>query len=202
MANITQRRFLVLHGWQNRRPRGHWQRWLVAELRAAGEQVTYPQLPDPQTPQLLAWSELLHAELDLLDDAPHAVERVIVCHSLSCLLWLHYAQASRLTTPVDRVLLVAPPGPSAFVPQIASFAPCSFDPTTIAGSAHSPLRLVCSDNDPYCPEQAATLYGHRLNLATEVLPSAGHLDSHTGYGPWPAVLAWCLNPATTFTKLG
>ena len=33
------RRFLVLHGWQNHRPAGHWQ-WLLAEaLRAGGEQM-------------------------------------------------------------------------------------------------------------------------------------------------------------------
>jgi predicted alpha/beta hydrolase family esterase len=40
-----QRRFLVLHGWQNRRPREHWQHWLTDSLRATGERVRYPQLP-------------------------------------------------------------------------------------------------------------------------------------------------------------
>ena len=33
------RRFLVLHGWQNRRPAGHWQWQLTEALRSAGEQV-------------------------------------------------------------------------------------------------------------------------------------------------------------------
>ena len=41
------RRFLVLHGWQNRRPAGHWQWQLTEALRSAGEQVLYPQLPSP-----------------------------------------------------------------------------------------------------------------------------------------------------------
>ena len=48
----TQRRFLVLHGYTNRRPEGHWQRRLTVALRDAGEQVVYPALPDPDAPRL------------------------------------------------------------------------------------------------------------------------------------------------------
>ena len=38
--------YLILHGWQNHRPEGHWQRWLAGELEARGHVVRYPQLPD------------------------------------------------------------------------------------------------------------------------------------------------------------
>ena len=48
-------------------------------------------------------------------------------------------------------------------------------------------RLVCSDNDPYCPEGAANLYP---GLPTDLLPGDGHINTDAGYGPWPAVEAW------------
>jgi hypothetical protein len=37
-ATGPSRRFLVLHGWENHRPRDHWQWQLVETLRASGEQ--------------------------------------------------------------------------------------------------------------------------------------------------------------------
>ena len=60
---------------------------------------------------------------------------------------------------------------------------------------------MCSDADSYSTEgTAAELYGAPLGLDSEVLPGAGHLTIDDGYGPWPAALAWCLDPATRFTR--
>ena len=42
--------FLLLHGWQNRRPADHWQHLLADELRGRGLAVRYPQLPSPDEP--------------------------------------------------------------------------------------------------------------------------------------------------------
>ncbi|MFM9445466.1 RBBP9/YdeN family alpha/beta hydrolase [Streptomyces acidiscabies] len=47
--------FLILHGWQNHRPEGHWQHWLAARLTDLGHEVVYPQLPDPDNPELDVW---------------------------------------------------------------------------------------------------------------------------------------------------
>ena len=46
---------------------------------------------------------------------------------------------------------------------------------------------------------AHTLYGEPLGLDCDVLPGAGHLTIEDGFGPWPAVLAWALDPATRIT---
>ncbi|MGH1550815.1 hypothetical protein ACRAWB_17190 [Leifsonia poae] len=40
------RAFLILHGWDNFRPPGHWQRELATALEQRDERVVYPQLPD------------------------------------------------------------------------------------------------------------------------------------------------------------
>jgi len=197
MANSSapERRFLVLHGWQNHRPQHHWQWQLVEALRARGEQVLYPQLPDPDRPDLDAWTALLVAELAQLGRG----ERIVVAHSLSVPLWFHVVSALREPEPVDRILLVSPPSPHvlAAYDEVRAFALRTVNPTAIAAAATS-TRMVHSDDDPYCPEGAATAY-RPLRLDTDVIPGGGHLDPDAGYGTWPAVLTWCLDPRARLT---
>lgn len=197
---MTARRFLVLHGWLNRRPTEHWQWHLVDRLRADGEQVLYPQLPSPDEPRLAEWLEVLAAEWTQMGGG----ERVVVAHSLSCLLWMH-AATDRLLGPVaDRVLLVAPPSP-ALTTGTAEIREFTVEPgdemlVALAASSRSRVRLVASDADPFSPEgPASEVYGRPLALDAEALPGAGHLTSDDGYGPWPGVHAWCLDPSTRFT---
>lgn len=186
MSQIASRRTLLLHGWQNRRPAGHWQFWLAERLRARGEQVLYPQLPRPDEPLLDEWIERLEGELAQLGDG----ERVVICHSLSCLLWAHAASSLGDRLRATRLMWVAPPGPSAFVQAIATFAPNGLDADAIAATA--PMRrLVCAHDDPQCPERADDCYGS-LGFSSHVLPGAGHIDPDAGYGAWPAIERWAL----------
>ena len=62
-------RFVILHGWENRRPSDHWEHWLHDELVARGYEVDYPQLPDPDTPDLETWLGILD-DLDWLGYRP------------------------------------------------------------------------------------------------------------------------------------
>lgn len=190
---MSGRRFLVLHGWENHRPVEHWQWWLVDRLRADGEQVLYPQLPTPDDPVLEEWLELLAAEWLQMGDG----ERVVVAHSLSCLLWLHAVSRGVLDRPADRVLLVAPPGPTVTegIAEIERFV-APMDPEAVAAGSRTPVRLVASDADPYCTEgPAAKVYGEPLGLKAETVAGAGHFTIEDGYGPWPAVDAWCRDGA-------
>ena len=191
------RRFLVLHGWENHRPPEHWQWQLVDALRGRGEQVLYPQLPSPDHPVLDDWLEAFGAEWLQMGDG----ERVVVAHSLGCLLWLHAAHRGLVDPPADRVLLVAPPSPAvtAAIPDIAEFV-APVDPASVWSSSRTAVRLVASDADVYSTEGTAhALYGEPLGLDGDVLPGAGHLTIEDGFGPWPAVLAWALDPATRIT---
>lgn len=191
------RRFLVLHGWENHRPPEHWEWWLTDSLRGRGEQVLYPQLPSADLPVLADWLAVFASEWRQMG----AGERVVVAHSLGCLLWLHAAAAGLVDPVADRVLLVSPPSPAvtAGTPAMAAFV-ASEEPAAVWAASRSDVRLVCSDADPYSTEgTAAELYGAPLGLDSEVLPGAGHLTVDDGYGPWPAALAWCLDAATRFT---
>lgn len=196
-SRAEQRRFLVLHGYTNRRPDGHWQRRLTTALRDAGDQVVYPALPDTDAPQLEAWLDVLGTELDLLGD-PDRVERVVVAHSLAVALWLH-ACARGLAAPVDRVLLVAPPGPSRFAENFPGFAlPPSLDASAVAAASASSL-LVCSDADPWCPEGAVAAYAEPLGIRSVVVPGGLHFALGDGFGAWPEVIAWAQDPSSVWT---
>jgi hypothetical protein len=167
-------RFLILHGLAGSGP-DHWQTWLAARLRAGGHDVRYPDLPDPDAPDLAAWLVAL--------DRERASDQVVVCHSLACCLWLHHR--ARGGAAADRVLLVAPPCPDSGVPEIAGFFPVPREPALADGA-----RLVCSDADPYCAMGTVAYYG-ALQAPVDVIPGGGHLNPEAGLGPWPAVEAWC-----------
>lgn len=194
MRDMWTRSFLILHGVENQRPDEHWQHDLALRLRERGEQVFYPQLPDPYKPTLAAWIEAIEAELAMMRG-----ERIVICHSLACTAWFHVSAATGETPRTDRLLLVGPPGPGAFSwDTIAEFTPAPLDLTKLKLAATTP-RLVCSDNDPYCIEGAAETFGEPLGCDIDLLADSGHIAIPDGYGPWPSVLDWCLNPATRLT---
>ena len=177
------RSFLILHGYEGSGPE-HWQSWLAERLRGAGAIVAYPDLPSPFTPALPAWRAALEAELSALPDGP-----TVIAHSLACILWLHHC-ARPGAAPAGRVLLVAPPSIGGAPPPIHPFFPVALDRERVAATA-AETRLVCAPDDPYCPEDAARVYGEPLGIPVDVLPRGGHVNVESGYGPWPAAEAWC-----------
>jgi len=194
---MAHRRFLILHGVENWRPREHWQWWLADQLRRHGEHVLYPQLPSPSSPALDEWLAVLHGELAQLGDG----ERVVVAHSCSVPLWLLAAPEITIEERVTRVVLVAPPGRSAFMAPYRAFLPLGIDWVAVAGASNQLPVVVTSNNDPYCPEgleEYKAIYTGALGLDHHIIEGAGHLSIDDGYGPWPAILEWCLTAATNW----
>jgi predicted alpha/beta hydrolase family esterase len=190
---------LILHGVENWRPREHWQWWLADQLRLRGEQVLYPQLPSPSDPSLSEWLRVLHGELAQLGDA----ERIVIAHSCAVALWLLAAPEISEHERVDRVALIAPPGRSAFTTSYRAFVPVGLDRAAIHGASRRAPVLITSDNDPYCPEgleEYRATYSDALGLHHHVIPGAGHISAAEGYGPWPAILEWCLAGACDWRK--
>ena len=168
--------------------------------RERGEQALYPQLPDPDQPRLVDWLATFDAEWAQLGRG----QRVVVAHSLGCLLWLRAAHRGLTDPPADRVLLVAPPSPEVTrsTPEMAGstrrWTPPRRSPPV------QPYRRSgrpCSDADEYSTEgTAAELYGVPLGLDVDPCSRApGTSPTADGYGSWPSVLAWCLDPSTRLT---
>lgn len=153
--------------------------------------MLYPQLPSPSSPALDEWLAVLHGELAQLGVG----ERVVVAHSCSVALWLLAAPEITAEERVDRVALVAPPGPSAFVAPYRAFLPVGINESAVVRASRQRPIVVTSDNDPYCPEGIDAykgIYTDALGLQHHVISGAGHISVDDGYGPWPDILAWCL----------
>ena len=179
-------RFLILHGWAGNEPT-HWQTWLANRLRVQRLHVQYPRLPDFDEPELQAWLAALDAELGELRGQGRTT---VICHSLGCILWMHHA-ARRTGTRVERVLLVAPPAADSGIDEIASFFPVPLLPDAMREAADDTL-LVYADDDPYCQDGAASVYGAPLEIESILVRGGKHLNVAAGFGPWPEMEAWAL----------
>jgi predicted alpha/beta hydrolase family esterase len=180
--------FLILHGIENHRPPQHWQFLLAAQLVERGHEVRYPALPEPDAPALEQWLSTLEGELAALGGP----QRVVVCHSLACLLWFHAAERG-LGGPVDRLLLVSPPASDRVPDGGASLRLDSFDADAVRASVNGDIAIACSDADPYNPAGAQALYGDALGVTATVVEGGGHITPATGFGPWPFAAEWCLD---------
>jgi predicted alpha/beta hydrolase family esterase len=180
--------FLILHGIGNHRPPQHWQFLLAARLVEGGHEVRYPALPEPDAPELEQWLSMLQSELAEFESQ----QRVVVCHSLACLLWFHAAERE-IGGPVDRLLLVSPPASERVPDSGASFRLESFDSNAVRASVTGEISIACSDADPYNPIGAQSLYGNPLNLTATIIAGAEHITPDAGYGQWPHATDWCLD---------
>ncbi len=169
--------FLLLHGLEGSGAE-HWQTWLAGRLRGRGLHVAYPDLPEADAPTIARWLAALQTELDALPLA----ETTVLCHSLGCLLWLHHDGP-----PVARALLVAPPQPDVEVAGATGFRPAPMRRTAALST-----RLVCSTDDPWCPPARSQRLADELGARLDWLERAGHINADAGFGPWPALEAWCV----------
>jgi predicted alpha/beta hydrolase family esterase len=176
---------VVVPGWQGS-GEGHWQTWLETRLQDAGRQTRRPALGDLDNPDLATWLQGLR---DCLADlAPDGFD--VVAHSLGAVLWLHHVASPHDAPRPARVALVAPPSPHTTIAEIAAFFPPPLDVEAVRHGADGTV-LIAGDDDPYLPEGVAGAYALPLKIATTVVADGGHLNVESGFGEWPAMLAWC-----------
>ena len=159
-------------------------------LRARGERVSYPGLPFEDDPRYEEWRRALRGELSAMTG-----ERVVICNSLACLLWFRYAT----DLPAEDAPSI---GCSCRVP--AGLAPGPREggelPPRRRRRRRRPRQLPRSHQDRLqrCrsvqPGGAQRQYAATLGAEVDVIAGAGH-GPVQGYGPWPALEAWCLDPA-------
>lgn len=193
MPAVPDRAFLLLHGLSHHRPPEHWQYWLANRLRDRGERVLYPGLPFEDQPRRAEWAEALGWLLRQIEDAG---ERIVICNSMAGLLWMSFvAGPPPGFEPVDRLLLVSPPDPAQLPDKAADFRSFELDGPAVRASARSTIRIANSEADPYNPTGGGEMYAAAIGADFDLVEGAAHIGPGDGYGPWPSIEAWCLDPA-------
>jgi predicted alpha/beta hydrolase family esterase len=185
-----QTRFVILHGWENRRPPEHWQHWLADQLRAQGQDVDYPQLPDPDTPDLDTW-------LGILDELVTRGERpvTLLAHSLAASLWLTRLAHGGSPGLVTRLALLAIPAPEVLRPTVvASFVD---HPPRITALPGVEQIVFEGEGDPYSPGGVRAAYEIDAAIPVEEVAGGGHLTPDSGFGPWPRIHTWARPEVTS-----
>jgi predicted alpha/beta hydrolase family esterase len=187
------RGFLLIHGLENHRPKGHWMRFLAGSLREDGEYVAYPQLANPDFPVAEQWLEVLETEIQLMKEA--GIDSVIViAHSLGCVAWLKLIANGKLSIKFERVLLVAPADPKLLTAAPTFQDALDSDLIEIVKSRTDSIKVLASDNDHWLPNGVEETYGKPLRLLPIIWNDAGHISMNEGFGAWKGIVDWALDP--------
>jgi len=106
---------------------------------------------------------------------------VLAAHSLGCTTVAHWAQATRCAGRVRGALLVAPSDVEA--PSYPS-GTAGFEPTPL-GRLPFASRVVASTDDIYVTPARARAFAAAWGSELTVVGAAGHINTASGYGPWP-----------------
>lgn len=168
---------LILHGWHGS-DAPHWQHWLYHQLLASGYEVAFPQLSDNMQPKKAVWLREAKAAYDALQPD------VVIAHSMGNTLWFHLCHEG-LVHRIGRLLLVAPPRDLSDYHDVADFFP-----VTVGDGCADEVLLVSSTDDPYMSNAEAAEFARAHNFKQKVVQNGGHINSDSGFGPWPWVLEW------------
>jgi uncharacterized protein len=111
-----------------------------------------------------------------------AAPPVLVAHSLGCLTVVCWAAEHEVA--VKGALLVAPPDVEApdALEEIRSFAPVPMEPLSF------PVITVMSEDDPHATSARSRAFAAAWQSRLVSVGAAGHLNSASGLGSWPAGL--------------
>jgi predicted alpha/beta hydrolase family esterase len=161
---------LILPGLYNSGPE-HWQsRW-----EAAHPAFHRVMQDDWERPRCADW-------IAKLDTAVRATPgAVLVAHSSSCALVAHWV-AGGGSEHVRAALLVAPSDPEA--PSYPD-GPAGFAPMPLCRLPF-PSIVVASTDDQYVTLDRARLFAESWGSRIVTIGAAGHINSQSGLGDWPA----------------
>jgi len=174
MANITT---LIIPGYRGSE-NAHWQTWI--ENQISGSKRIHQNW---EQPVLSSWATNIARTLTDLTSPVW-----IIAHSFGCLASILAAVEN--PEKVLGLMLVAPADPERFDQDGvkrwhgigASESVRAQIPTY---TLPVPSMLIASDNDPWMQASKARLWGECWGSRTFTLKDAGHINTSSGFGPWP-----------------
>ena len=168
-------RFFIVPGLGSSGPT-HWQTYFERQ----NPDFTRIEQREWDAPDRTEWVETLEQALAGEDLS----QVVLIAHSLGCPTVAHWA-----TTYGHRIkgaLLVAPADVEA--PQFASFPTTGFGPMPMQRLPF-PSKIVTSTTDPWVSLARAQQFAEAWGSELVNIGDAGHINTASGHGDWPAGLA-------------
>ncbi len=164
---------IIVPGYQGS-PEGHWQYWLNGELTDC-EMVVQD---DFAYPKMSEWVQRLEEVISRCDEPIQ-----LIAHSLGCVTVVKWAELFDTST-IDSVILVAPADvESSYLPkEITGFG------TIPQLQLPFPTTVVGSHNDPYMSFERVSSLATRWDARFIDAGFVGHINTASGFGPWPALL--------------
>lgn len=172
MNTTSPIRVLIIPGLHNSGD-AHWQTWLQGQYKGA---VRVNQ-QHWDRPDLDAWSARIG---QVIARARPDSQWIAVAHSFGCLALAHYISSSARHQHESRpgihaALMVAPADPIKF----------GLDHRLPQSGLGLASTVIGSENDPWMPLQRAQAWADRWGARFQNLGAAGHVNTESGYGPWP-----------------
>ena len=156
----------------------HWQTWI--ENHIAGAQRINQNWDEPI---LARWADNIRLAID------HCPQSVwLVAHSFGCLASV--AAAVDRADKISGLMLVAPADPERFTPSGVRPIDDRNSTESIRGLLPTkrlkfPSIIIASTNDPWMQLAKAKLWGECWGSKVLALDSVGHINTASGFGPWP-----------------
>lgn len=170
------KKVLILHG-LNGSSFPHWQAQLASDLIQNNYIVSFPELPNKNSPNLEEQKEFLKKEIE------HFKPNIVVCHSLANILWFH--TCDELNIKLDKLMLVAPVR-NEVLEDAKSFFPYPIAKDLKANE----VIMAASTNDPYMSIEEAIQLQSKLNIGMKIMENAGHINADSGFGKLDCALDW------------
>lgn len=146
----------------------HWQTWFESQIPDAIRVIQ----PDWKRANLAEWSSRVRRDI-----SRRAGPILIAAHSFGALAAVQAAEDYR--ERIVGALLVAPADPEKFgIADLLPDRPLGF-----------PATIVASSNDPWLSIERALGLATRWGANFVDLGDAGHINTESGFGPWPLGLA-------------
>lgn len=181
------KRAIIIHGWDGS-PNEAWFPWLANELEDRGFEVQVPGMPDPERPNIEAWTTKLTEVVGRLDE-----ETILVGHSIGVQTILRYLEQADGTA--GGVLAVA--GWFTLIPEEiggpeeeAIAEPWLKTPinTDTVKAKTGGMIAIFSNDDPVVGAENMEMFEERLGARIVIVRDRGHLGGDGNAKEVPEIL--------------
>lgn len=180
---------IIVHRWSGS-PSADWYPWLNEQLTSNGFIVMVPEMPSPDAPEIISWTEKLGEYINDED------EIYLIGHSVGCQTILRFIESNNVS--VKKAIFVAPwfhlnnleTDEERAIAEPWLTVPIDFEAVK---SKCDDFACLFSDNDPFVPLSDKDIFSAALDAKIITLHGRGHFTGEEGAVEIPEVLSEMTN---------